>query len=146
MNNRLCLALLSLIVPLSASCKPKGVAGEESLSIDIGNLKQAEIGVLTPSKKFIFLRTNEFQCQGLSINDGQVLIDPSVSTGYYWDQDGRRNTVATFAERGVFAIYVSDNLETEPENSSAISKIYLNNEDRSKKIVPADSCGAAPLS
>lgn len=139
-RKQLSLALISLMGFLPACYGSKGQVGShESLSIEIGNLSPIEVGVLTPSKKFIFLRTDEIKCQGLSINGKTVLIDPSASMGYYWDSNGKESIVPVFAEQGVFTIYVSDNLETEFENSSAISKTYLNKQS-SKRPVSSNSC------
>jgi hypothetical protein len=126
------IALSVLAVAFSAGCGPQASADDvPNISMKIGDLNPVEVGVLTPSEKFIFLRSDESTCQGLVIKDGVLLIDSSIATGYYWDAEGERNAVAVFSEIGTYTIYAADNLETEFDNSSAISRQYINKRKRS---------------
>ncbi|WP_369939159.1 hypothetical protein [Xanthomonas medicagonis] len=124
---------------LLPSCGAAENKKKEVISIEIGKLSPVEVGVMTPGGRFIFLRNDGVNCQGVSVLDGKVLIVPSKSVGIYWDSEGAQNLTATFAEPGVFTVYVSDNLETEFDNSSSISRRYVNNGNY-KASISADSC------
>ncbi|MBB4126108.1 hypothetical protein GGR77_001398 [Xanthomonas translucens] len=127
-----------LSLPLCGAVENKNNTSEV-ISIEIGKLSRVEVGVLTPSGKFIFLRDDEVNCQGVSVVGGKVVIVPSKSAGIYWDSEGKGNLTTAFAESGIFTIYVSDDLETELDNSSSVSKRYVN-KNNYKASVSADSC------
>jgi len=115
---------LAFIMFFLTSCESRAVSGAGIIAMEVGNLNPVEVGILTPSKKFIFTHSDEFICRGTMVGDGHLSIDPSDAVGYYWDSKGERLEVAVFREVGDYTIYVSDNLETEAENSSAITKKY----------------------
>ena len=135
---RLSSIILGLIVTIPTSCGSRSAHDSVVISMDVGSLSPVEVGVLTPSKKFIFTYSDEFQCQGTIVKTGRVSIEPSNATGYFWNPDGERREVAVFGEVGTHTIYVSNNLETEFENSSTISKKYTN--ERPIKIATPGSC------
>lgn len=136
---RICAVILGLIAAVPASCGSQTVHSTGVVSMDIGGLSPVEIGVLTPSRRFIFMYSDEFKCRGVSIKDGRVTIETSNAVGYYWDLRGERREVAVFAEAGAYTIFVSDNLETETENSSAITRRYVNKNPQ-KTTVSSGGC------
>ncbi|MCA0198708.1 MAG: hypothetical protein LCH59_11425 [Proteobacteria bacterium] len=120
-------ALGIIIAAFSASCESRTPLSEVAdISMKIGNLNPVEVGILTPSNKFILLKSEEFVCQGVVVKDEVLSIDPSRATGYYWSPQGGRDEVVVFSEVGSYTIYVADNLETEIENSASITKQYTN--------------------
>lgn len=98
----------------------------DTIAVNVGHTSPIEVGVLTPSKKFVFLRSQDFSCGGVAIKDGSLSIVPSQATGYYWDKDGNRNEVAVFSELGVYEIHVADNLETESDGAASLTRRYSN--------------------
>lgn len=121
---------LMLSVPLSR-CTSKDSSMDTSnepdtIAVNVGRMSPIEVGVLTPSKKFVFLRSQEFSCGGVAVKDGTLTIVPSQATGYYWDKDGNRNEVAVFSERGFYEIHVADNLETESDGVASLTRRYSN--------------------
>lgn len=132
-------ALSIIVTVFSTSCESRTTsAGVTDISMKIGSLNPVEVGVVTPGKKFIFLRSEEFACQGVAVKDGFLSIDPSRATGYYWNSEGQRSEVVVFSEVGTYTIQVADNLETEIENSTSISKQYTS--ERKHKFAALDSC------
>ena len=122
---RIVALILCLMAAMSASCGSRAAHDASTISIEIGSLSPVEVGAVTPSKKFIFMYSGEFRCRGTTIKNGRVSIEAFDAVGYYWDPQGQRLEVPVFGEVGVYTIYVSDNLETETENSSAITKEFV---------------------
>lgn len=108
------IALAVAMALLSLGCEAKPPAPEAgTLTIRVDRLSRVEVGVLTPSKKFLFLRSGDFSCQGLAIKDAVLTIDPASATGYHWNPEGVRSEVAAFSEVGGYTVYVGEELEAE---------------------------------
>lgn len=134
-------ALSIVVTAFPVSCESRtSLAEVADISMKIGGLNPVEVGVFTPDKKFVFLRSEEFACQGVVVKDGLLSIDPSRATGYYWNSEGKRDEVVVFSEVGIYTIYVADNLETETENSASITRQYANK--RKHELAALGSCKA----
>lgn len=136
---RAVVVIFGLIIPWLVSCGSQAAHDPSPISIEVGDLRPVEVGVLTPSKKFIYTYSDEFRCRGTTKMNWRILIEPASAVGYYWNPQGERLEVAVFEEVGVYTIYVSDNLETETENSSAITKGYVS-QKRSMATMTPGSC------
>lgn len=132
--------VLSLLILFPTGCASRNIP-DANIFLDVGHLNPIEIGVLTPDKRFVFLYSDEFHCSGITVSNGRVLIEPSKATGYFWNSDGKRSEVAIFQKKGLYIVYASENLETEIENSSAITMEYLNQHPIDMKPV-AHACQA----
>lgn len=134
--------LLFFLVFLSftAGCKGRKLEGgekNESIAIKANGLSSVEIGVITPDNKFIFMRADDFLCQGILHENGVIFIDPSFASGYTWS-DGIRREVVVFSRKGTYKVVASENLETEFNNSSSIFVDYHNK--ISRKFDLSGSC------
>jgi len=95
---------------------PISFAQAEELSYQIGSIDPVEVGVKTPSGRLIYLYTADYKCAGTWLSDGYVHIDAERASAVYW-QEGKRRYVLAFDRPGLYEVYISDNLETELDNS-----------------------------
>lgn len=131
-------AAFCLVSPVCGAFQ-REVDPAQVVRIDVGNIDPIEVGVLTPSGKFLVLRGSGMQCEGVSVTGGHVVVTPATAAGMYWDSQGKEHVVAAFSEVGTFAIYVSDNLETEPDGAFTTKQRYLNKHP-SQMAVSDDAC------
>lgn len=88
-----------------------------------------QVGVLNPHGIFIYLYSDEFHCPGTTVEPENVVIDPNKALGYYWD-NGNRREIVVFDKKGVYEIFVSNNLETDLSEISGARIKYENHSSR----------------
>ncbi|MBV6829103.1 hypothetical protein [Xanthomonas euvesicatoria] len=124
-----------LVLACSAGCREwksgKASLKSNDIRINVDGLSAVEVGVVTPDKKFIFMKSEEFLCRGILQKGGMIFIDPSAASGYMWDNEGIKREVVVFSKKGIYRVVASENLETEFDNSSARFFEY-NNRDAHK--------------
>jgi len=111
-------------------------AQAEELSYQIGGIDPVQVGVKTPSGRLIYLYDTEYKCAGTWLSDGYVHIDTERASAIYW-QDGKRRYVHAFDRLGLYEVYISDNLETELDNSDTTIYRYQRKQ-RNKNAKPAE--------
>ena len=104
-----------------------------------------EIGVINPHGDFFVLARNGIYCPGVTYADHRLSIRPSDAIGVAWSEGGATERFV-FDRVGRYEIIVSDNLETELENSFSLTyKIDVQRSDLGKsssemKAPPGISC------
>jgi hypothetical protein len=99
-----------------------------------------DVAVLDPHGRFLWMRSEDMHCSGLTYANGRISIFPGKAYGRYWD-NGTSRDVPVFSEAGIYTIYVSDNLETELDNSAAV-QYRVRYVSRRDAVHPEGSCKA----
>jgi len=83
-----------------------------------------EFGIETPEGDWFFIHGEsyglEFWPYETKIKAKDILLDPTSLTGMKW-VNGVKITTPVFTSKGVYKIYLADNLETEAENTYSLS-------------------------
>jgi len=78
------------------------------------------VGVVDTQGRFFLLADSEIHCRGISfVENGEIVIDIKRSVGVRWNNSAKRHVEYVFSTGGDYKIVVSDNLETEQENSKS---------------------------
>jgi len=88
-----------------------------------------KIAILTPDDNWFYIQGNGIKKQLMPkedfIKSSTLSIDPATIEGTHW-VDGKEKISPVFTKKGIYSIYLSDNLETEIDNSlTFIKKIEL---------------------
>lgn len=112
---------LTIILPVS-SCAEKKESRTASTNPEIFWAKienprhVAEIAVVTPDNRFLYLKQLDVDCPGVSFSDRNLTVDLTTAAGVEWI-DGKPTVDYAFNKAGSYKLLTSDNLETELDNS-----------------------------
>lgn len=107
------------------------VKNKGKFSISLPKNHPDKLAIATPDGNWFYIQGNGIKKQLMSkeafIKAVALSIDPNTLKGTHW-VDGKATTSAVFTKTGIYSIYLSDNLETEIDNSlTYIKKIRFIN-------------------
>ena len=117
--------LVLLLLPTNAVAAPK-----TNNPIVVGNVIQLhsisremrDVAIVDPDGQFLVVADEGIRCNGITIaSDGKIFLDIRQTRGVRWGSDGLAYTQYVFHKTGKYRIIVTDNLETELENSMSLS-------------------------
>ncbi|WP_125825497.1 hypothetical protein ACCP16_14200 [Xanthomonas citri pv. malvacearum] len=111
-----CVAL-SVLMAFSFGACGKSAPKLHRFEAVIGLQSPVEVGIVNPQGDFFWLMSSSVLCPGVSYDAGKLNLELSGLSGIEFDEKGGVVSRNVFVMPGVYKVMVSDNLETELENS-----------------------------